>query len=259
MQFNLFRVKGSISERNSFFQTNSATSTSPTVQKPKSSCPNEENTCNLFETAEWKTVSFGLAKDEEVIKKVSSEVGINPRLLVSLTVPEQLRFFSAEREVYKRYFEPLKLLGTMSQFSLGVTGIKPRTADTIEANLHATSSPYYLGKDFETLLDYETKDTEKEQYERLTDAKNHYYQYLYTALFIKQIQVSWEKSGFPIRSGSGGVYATLFNLGFEKSHPHGAPKLGGASIALGGKLYTYGDIAQLFLESTELTREFPKQ
>ncbi len=256
MQFNLFAVKGSIAERNSFFQNSSS---SPTLSKDEYTCTDGKSVCDLFLTPEWQTVSYGLTKDSSLLQKVSSETGVPVRLLVSLAVPEQLRFFSAEREVYKKYFEPLKILGTMSQFSLGVTGIKPHPAEMIENNLVATTSPYYLGTDFESKLTYgDGVDKDKEQYLRLTNSKDHYYSYLYTALFIKQIEMSWKSAGHPITKENEGVYATLFNLGFEKSLPNAYPKVGGATIKLGGKTYTYGEIASRFLASSELVRLFPK-
>ncbi len=257
MQMNLFSVKGSITERNSFFQSGTST---PVTQKIDSYlCKDGTKTCDLFLTPEWQTVSYGLEKDAPVLARVSKETGVPVRLLASLAVPEQLRFFSAEREVYKRYFEPLKILGTMSQFSLGVTGIKPHTAEEIENNLTSTSSPYYLGPDYETLLSYKDgEDRDKTQYDRLTDSKNHYYSYLYTALFIKEIESSWKNAGFPISKENEGVYATLFNLGFTKSVPKANPSIGGAVITLGGKKYTYGEIARRFLQSDELTTSFPK-
>ncbi len=53
-------------------------------------------------------------------------------MIASVVVPEQTRFFTSNREVFKRYFEPLKILGSLSQFSLGVSGIKEDTAIQIE-------------------------------------------------------------------------------------------------------------------------------
>lgn len=257
MQIGAFNVKGSISDRNTFF-TNSSSST-PLPKKEESTCLNGKDVCDIFLTKEWQTVSFGLQKDAPVITQVSRETGAPPRLIASLAIPEQIRFFSAERESYKKYFEPLKILGTMSQFSLGVTGIKPKTATEIEDNLHATTSPYYLGETYEHILDYkEGEDRDEIQYKRLTNSKDHYYSYLYTALFIKQIETSWKASGHPIKETDRGVYATLFNLGFSKSNPNETPKLGGAVIAVGGKKYTYGDIADIFLKSDTLTTEFPQ-
>lgn len=257
MQFNLFSVKGSIAERNSFFK-NTASTTPIKVDDYR--CTDGTKVCDIFLTPEWQTVSYGLQKDAPVLERVSKETGVPVRLLVSLAVPEQLRFFSSERDVYKKYFEPLKILGSMSQFSLGVTGIKPHTAEEIENNLVSTTSLYYLGKDLETKLSYrEGEDRDKEQFARLTNSKDHYYSYLYTAFFIKQIDSAWVRAGFPIAKNNEGVYATLFNLGFAKSRPNANPKIGGAFIKIGGRNYTYGEIAARFLESEELIKQFPKE
>lgn len=257
MQFGLFNVQGSVSERNAFFIQGS--SSIPLPKKQVSSCVDLSISCDIFLTNEWQTVSFGLEKDKDIILRVSKETGVPARLIASLAVPEQLRFFSAEREVYKKYFEPLKILGSMSQFSLGVTGIKPETAKSIEDNLKTKTSPYYLGSDYEKILDYKDgQDPNKTQYQRLTNPKDHYYSYLYTALFIKQIQAAWTNAGFPLKEGQEGIYATLFNLGFSKSHPNQNPKRGGAVITVGGKSYTYGDISDIFYTSDTLISIFPK-
>ncbi len=259
MQNNLFSVKGSISDRNAFFQQTASSTLSIRV-KDNYVCTDGTKVCDIFLTPEWQTVAYGLQKDSKVLQEVSKETVVPIRLLISLAVPEQLRFFSAEREVYKKYFEPLKVLGVMSQFSLGITGIKPRTASDIELALASTSSPYYLGREYEKKLAYtDGIDKDKEQYARLTDSKNHYYSYLYTAFFIKEIDASWTKAGFPIAKEKQGVYATLFNLGFVKSRPNDNPQIGGAYITVGGKSYTYGEVAQRFLESDELIKEFPKE
>jgi len=93
---------------------------------------------------------------------------------------------------------------------------------------------------------------------RLTDAKDHYFSYLYTALFVKEVEDKWNKAGFDI-SRNADVVATIFNLGFNGSHPNSAPKVGGAVIQTGGKSYSFGELGGLFNGSDELKDLFPQE
>jgi hypothetical protein len=94
-------------------------------------------------------------------------------------------------------------------------------------------------------------------YNRLTDAKNHYYAYLYTALFIKEIEAQWQHAGFSISDNPGAI-VTLFNLGFSKSEPKSDPVIAGAPITSGGRTYVYGELGRLFYTSNELLDIFPR-
>ena len=258
MQFGLLNVRGSILERNAFFTGSGTNSASVEMaQDTSTSCPGNASTCTWQETREWAVVSGGLEKDVAVINDVSSKTGVPSRLIASVVVPEQMRFFTSEREVFKRYFEPLKILGSLSQFSLGVSGIKQETANKIEQYASDPSSPFYPGDGYATLLAYQPgTDHDAELYKRLTDPKNHYYSYLYTALFIKEIEAQWERAGYPIANKSD-IVATLFNIGFENSVPKTNPQVAGAVISVGGTDYPFGALASTFYLSTELTTQFP--
>ncbi len=251
MQFGLLNVRGSIAERNSFFFGN-ATSTIPT--KP---CDDAAVTvCDWNQTPEWDVVRGGLTKDQALIARVSAETGVSERMIASIVVPEQTRFFTDNREVFKRYFEPLKILGSLSQFSLGVSGIKEKTANDIEDFAASTTSAFYPGPGITQLLAYpENSDHGAVLYDRLTDAKDHYYSLLYTAVFIKEIQAQWRAAGFDI-SNNAAIIATLFNIGFQGSHPNANPKTAGAPITTGGHTYAYGELAGLFYHSMELSDVF---
>ena len=238
MKFGLLNVRGLIADRNAFFTNSSATS--DWVQSP-----------------EWTALSTAFVKDEPVITKVAEETGVSSRMIITVAMPEQLRFFTSNRDLYKKYFEPLKILGTMSQFSLGVTGIKPETANQIEKNLTDTTSDFYLGEKYQHVLDYPdgvVHDTEL--YNRLTDAHNHEYQYLYTALFIKQITAQWKKAGVDI-TAQPGIVATLFNLGFVKSKPNDHAVVGGAPITIGNQTLSFGQLGYEFYFSNQLRNQFP--
>jgi hypothetical protein len=179
-------------------------------------------------------------------------------MIAAAVVPEQVRFFTANREVFKQYFEPFKVLGTMSQFSLGVSGIKPETAKDIEKYASDTSSPLYPGPGLAELVAYDVGvNHDTELYNRLTDSKNHYYSYLYTALFIKEIEAQWKKAGFDV-SERPDVVVTLFNLGFSASKPNANPQVAGSMITVGGNTYSFGYLGALFYKSDELTSTFLK-
>ncbi len=249
MQFGLLNVRGTIAERNQFFGGSA----------DKNPCLDAKHTaCAWSETPEWDTVKGGLLKDTETIGRVSAETSVSERMIVTVVIPEQIRFFTSEREVFKSYFEPLKILGSLSQFSLGVSGIKQETADEIERNAEDVSSPFYPGADMQKLITYpEGVDHDAELYRRLTDPKDHYYSYLYTALYIKEIDAQWKRAGHDITEEPG-VVGTLFNIGFKASEPKASPQVAGAPITIGGKIYSFGQLGALFYYSDELTDVFPK-
>ncbi len=272
MQFGLFNVRGSIEARNnSILSVSTSTDVAAVVisatdnsKLPKNntepvdySCNDTHTTCDWIGTREWKVVAGGLDKDIALIQRVSLETGVSPRLIAAVVVPEQIRFFSSNREVFKRYFEPLKILGSLSTFSLGVSGIKQETAVAIEQYANTPSSPLYPGIGYAELLAYpHGVNKNDELYKRLTNEKDHYYSYLYTAVFIKEILTQWELAGYDI-SNRPEIVATLFNVGFEKSNPHKSPKVGGARITVGGLDYTFGELAGLFYNSSELSAFLP--
>lgn len=251
MQAGFFNVRGSITARNDFFQSTPIT--------PKTlPCDDQKSVCDWNQTPEWQVVKGGLQKDASVIKKVGNETGVSPRMIAAVVVPEQTRFFTSNREVFKRYFEPLKILGSLSQFSLGVSGIKQATADNIEKYAADQSSPRYAGEGMAALIAYSNPaDHDTVLYTRLTEPKDHYYQYLYTALFIKEIENEWKNAGYDIHDKPE-VIVTLFNLGFQASHPNPNPGTGGAPIGTGGQTYSYGQLGSAFYHSQELSDVFPQ-
>jgi len=247
MKLHLTDVKGSIDSRNSFFNEVKSLNNKEKVIE----------TSAWMNSTEWETLKSGLIKDKDLINKVSNETGISSRLIVSNIISEQLRFFTSNRESFKKYFEPLKILGTYTQFSYGISGIKMETAEQIEDNLKNTESSFYLGKSFENILDYSNNDNiDNQRLARFTDDHDHYYSYLYTALFIKEIENQWEIEGYSI-SNRPEVLATLFNLGFSKSIPKENPDVGGSIITINSNDYTFGGLAYDFYYSSELSDIFP--
>lgn len=205
---------------------------------------------------EWQDFKLAVAKDKHLIDSAAMMTGVEPRLIVAVLVGEQIRLFNSSREAYKKWIGPLKILSVETTFSLGVTGIKVPTAQTIERNLKDSTSLFYLGKQYEHLLDFKTNNIAQERFQRLTSYKNHYYSYLYAALNVKQIMVQWERAGFPIRNRPE-ILATLFNIGYEVSVPKENPIVGGSGINIKGKRYSFGAVAYEFYYSGELYDLFP--
>lgn len=233
----------------------------------------EINTCNtalvpegkpLLHTAfawadseEWEVMKSAFTRDQEYIIQAARDAGISPRLLLGGVIGEQFRFFTNARDSFKQYFEPLKILASLSKFSFGIAGLKPETVARIDAQLQDPNSVFYLGKDMENVVTYPL-DANKEEvrFSRITDTKNTYYSYLYTGLFMRQVIAQWERAGYDIAQQPG-VLATLYNLGFNRSIPKPNPQPGGAPITVNGQEYTFGDLAEEFYYSGELIDIFP--
>jgi len=217
---------------------------------------------NIFvwpDSPEWPTLVSGITKDQTLISEAAKIAQIDPRHIVSCLVVEQLRLYYSQRELYKKFFEPLKILANANKFSLGVMSIKEETAAKIEKNLKDRESPFYLGPDFEKILDYPSsiniKNIGNERYNRLT-AQNHYYNYLYGALYLKQFITQWQKAGYDIAHRPE-IVGTLFNLGFSSSNPNPDPQVGGSNISIAGTNYSFGRLASEFYYSGEIVNLFP--
>jgi hypothetical protein len=205
---------------------------------------------------EWEALRDALIKDKDIISKASVDSGVPARTIIASVISEQFRFFTSNRDSFKRYFEPLKILGNGTKFSYGVAGVKIETAQAIEENLKNKNSPFYLGSSYENIFKYNTEDIDGERLVRLTDPKDHYYSYFYTGIFLKQIMHQWQEEGYPINDRPE-VLATLFNLGFNKSVPKENPLVGGSTITINDRDYTFGGLAYEFYYSGELSDIFP--
>lgn len=221
--------------------------------------PDGRSRKNIFEwmnMPEWETFKAAVEKDKELIDSAARLTNVESRLIVSCLVGEQIRLFNSNREAYKKWIGPLQVLSVESKFSLGVTGIKDFTAAKMESALKDSTSIYYLGKSYEKLLDFQTENIEQERFDRLTSFRNHFYSYLYAAVFLRQMKVQWERKGFPIENRPE-ILATLFNVGYPQSVPKKNPKVGGSTIVIKEKAYTFGMIAYQFYYSGEIANLFP--
>ncbi len=220
---------------------------------------NKQNTSNLFwwsTVEEWPVLKVAVAKDAKVIDTVSKRTGVNARIISAVLISEQIRLFDSRREAFKKWIQPLKILSNETTFSWGVTGIKDFTAKAIEHNLIDKNSPFYLGSAYEHLLDFKTNNPDLERFERITNAKNHYYAYMYAALCIKQIDNQWKRAGYDLTDRPE-ILATLYNVGFVASVPKKNPQVGGSTIDIQGRKYTFGRLAYEYYFSGELAKEFP--
>ncbi len=211
-------------------------------------------------TEEYLSLKETLKKEKNTLNRTEGETGIKSRLVLSILFVEQMRLFYSDRELFKKAFEPLKILGVQSQFSWGVLGLKQETLIKIESNLKDINSPFYLGKDYEKVLDYGANaiiSTDEQRFNRVTDEHNQYYSYLYTSIYIKQIENQWKKAGFDI-SDRPEILATLYNIGFANSKPNANPQSGGSEIDIGTEKYSFGRLAYEFYYSDELLEEFPR-
>ena len=205
---------------------------------------------------DWQTLGKAIVKDKHLIDSAAAAVGVEPRLIVSVLVGEQIRLFNSKRETYKKVLAPLTILAVESMYSLGVTGIKEETARKVEKGLIDSTSVYYLGKQYVHLLDFKSAACDTERVRRLVDYHNHYYSYLYAAIILKQVKVQWDRAKFDI-SNRPEILATLFNVGYEQSKPKTDPLVGGSHINVGDVQYTFGSLAYDFYYSGELWNEFP--
>ena len=206
---------------------------------------------------EWQVLKSAFIRDQDIIRKAANDAGISPRLLLGGIVGEQFRFFTSSRDSFKSYFEPLKILASLSKFSYGIAGLKPETVARIDENLKNKNSVFYLGSDMENVITYpEGVDHDQVRFDRITDTKSPYYSYLYPGLFMRQVIEQWKKSGYDI-SNRPDVLSTLYNLGFNRSIPKAEPAAGGAPITVNGVQYNFGQLGYEFYYSGELLQEFP--
>jgi hypothetical protein len=201
-----------------------------------------------------------IRKDTDPLSRASADTGVPARLIVANLVTEQLRLFFTDRADYKQFFSPLKILGSQTQFSWGIMGMKEDTAIQVETYLHDPSSPYYPGAQYEHLLDFPagTTDVKQARYIRMTDQHDHYWSYLYAALYMKEVEAAWASAGYPI-ADKPAIVSTLFNIGFAHSNPNPNPQVGGAEIDVNGAAYSFGGLAGDFYSSDLLADLFPKQ
>lgn len=250
-------IGGYIALRLGITKTSGKIDLQQTTFLPKdASAPAPYKTFPLAHTPEWIAFRIAVTKDKAILARVEKETGIEQRLLVAILVPEQMRLYHSNRPLFKEVFEPLKVLGSQSQFSWGIYGIKDETARAVERQLTDKNSIFFPGSQYAHLLDFNTQSPDQERFARIVNEHNHYYAYLYTALFLDEVQSQWAQSGFSINNRPD-ILATLWNLGFEKSRPNASPQSGGSTMEIGDSTLSFGALANDFYKSDELVEIFP--
>lgn len=269
MQYHWLDVKGSSVSRDSFFATvpKARVLAAEVSRNPTSvSCVRQMSdgsqvpVCAWNESEEYATIRSGLNKDKDVINLVAQQTEVPSRMIAATVVPEQLRWFTDDRESFKEVFEPLKILGVAAHMTYGIGGFHPDTAKRVEQYAVDTNSPFYAGADMAKLVSYPSVENPRDNstLSRLSDSKDHYYSYLYTALFIKEITNQWARAGYDIANRPD-VISTLYNIGYDRSVPKPNPQIGGATITVNGTKYAYGELGTDFYYSDELTAIFPME
>lgn len=205
---------------------------------------------------EWGVAQAAFKKDAPTLHTAATVTGVEGRMIVAAGFVEQMRLYFTQREVYEKFFRPLKVLGNATQFAWGVMAIKEAAALDVERHLKTHSSSYYLGPQYEHALDFSTSDQSKERFTRLTDEKNHLFSYLYGGFELAQYRAQWKKAGFPIDDRPE-ILATLYNIGFGKSKPSDHPQVGGSTLHIADTDYTFGALAFEFYYSGEMMDVFP--
>jgi hypothetical protein len=205
----------------------------------------------------WQIIRGALINDKKNITDAALAAGVQPRLLLSVAIVEQLRLYYTQRELFEKFFKPLKILANANKMAWGVMSIKEDMAIQTENFLADSNSAFYPGDKYKNLLDFPPGvDKSKERYNRLTDDHNHYYSYLYGALIIKELESQWQKAGYSLEYRPE-IISTLFNIGFGHSVPKADPLVGGSTLDIAGEKYFFGSLAYEFYYSGELATEFP--
>ncbi len=258
VRFGFTNTNGIIDLQREAFLGNASSTSTASVNL----APTYPNGTPWQDTEEWNILAAATVKDAPLINQAATASGVSPRLIVSELIVEQLRLFFTERAFYKQFFAPLKILGSQTQFSWGVMGMKEATAVQVENNLKDPASPFYPGDQYAHLLDFPpttatTSSVTEQRFTRMTDQHKHYYNYLYAGLASKEIMVQWQKVGFPLDNRPD-ILATLYNIGFEHSTPNANPQVGGAAIVINGVTYSFGGLAKQFYDSNLLIDVFPR-
>ncbi len=215
---------------------------------------------------EWKDFCRYVKADKKAIDSVSRITGVESRLIVMCLVGEQIRMFNSFREKFKQQVYSYNHIIMTRNRGYGVTGILENTALRIERTLFDPKSPFYPGDYYQqcinvndTFPEFVVDTIEAHKFptiQRLMQGGDHFYSYLYTALFLRQFQAHWEKAGYTLAYRPE-IFGTLYNLGYQKSKPSKNPMVGGSNFTVGGKDYTFGGLCFEFYYSGELQDLFP--
>ncbi len=213
----------------------------------------------LSGTSQWLAFKKSVLSDRSVLDRVERETGIRARLIVSELVAEQMRYHFSSKGRFERLTGVKNvLMNPKIGISLGPMGLKVSTAKKIESHALNESTPFYPGPGLVRLISTTgAVNSEEELFLRFT-AVDHYYSYLYAAMYSREIIAQWNRYGYDI-SERPEIIATLYNIGFSNSRPNSEPKVGGAAVvSFDGRRYSFGRLAYEFYYSSELLEEFQR-
>jgi hypothetical protein len=153
VEFGWTKTSGIIDNQHDYFK-NQVLNASSTENASSTTDNNSADETTWIQSPQWQTLKAAIDKDVTSINQAATVAGVPARMIVAPLAVEQLRLFYSDREIFKEVFAPLKILGNQSQFSWGVMGIKQDTAIEIENNLKNPQSSFYLGSQYEHVLDF---------------------------------------------------------------------------------------------------------
>lgn len=232
---------------------------------------------HLWEHAHYVKNFLEDERSQWELNKIEQLLKIDKRIIMAIVMVEQIRSSETDRWTVKKMAEK-SLLNAFTMFSLWISWIKVNTAEKVEAHLKNPQSRYYLGKEYENILNFETKNIADERFKRLTRNDTYYWQFLYSWIISKMFIEEWKKAWFSIsytdedwteKTNLAWVIWTLFNLWENPNRkPHWTPALGGAIIPYGtvirdGKVVKWEKNSWLFWELAQknyifLLTEFEK-
>jgi hypothetical protein len=183
-----------------------------------------------------------LIENKNNIVQASRSFGIPPRLLASIVYAEHSLNVNLGEDILDKV---LALSGYNS--SIGVAQVKVETALWIRRQLDDASGIFFDPARVSSLKKQSSGDIIEDLSEPKVDL-------IYAAAYVRMILKVWNPL-FALPSYKdrvSGLVATIYSLGL--SHPDGSLRLPHADA----RMNHFGEVAQSFFDSFELTNEFPK-
>jgi len=181
------------------------------------------------------------------IQEASERFDINPSLIKSAILTEQLRWFFTYRWLMKQVIASQKYMMVMQQMSRWIWWIKAKTARDIEEYI-ATNHPDYRRDTF-AFDSTAWQAIDNERYARLTDIKNYYRQIMYVAANLAMNADQRQEAGTDIRNNPW-VLLTLYNIWARP--PHDNPDIGWAALNIDGQQFSFGWLAMMIYYVLEM-------
>jgi hypothetical protein len=238
-RYNFFIIRS-----NSLIKTDKYTSLSKKLHELEDSYKNTVNLKkqnipknNLLNSNNVKYVLDKLLNDKTYnasIIKVSEDLNIDKKLLISSIWVEQIRYMTTVRWYAKNLIKSNKYLTNFSKFSYWIWWIKLLTARRIQGNMKKYNLDLYNK--------YFIKDVWVRDATLIKILTNKYKWTLYSWALISNIQDRWEKEWFPLEHKPW-VIITLYNMwNVIKKVPHSTPDLWWSLISIDWKSMYFWEI-----------------